>query len=399
MRGSTSSVGLRATGKKLPDEEAIACGKRLLELGKECGLDSKRQLFDLIDGRNLDGVEISSEKFYKIWTGERSKGWRSVAEHIVKLLADLQSSRGGAERAAVRDSLFADYMARIFPAKLIHSNQFIPYAWAEALLAWVESGVSTWVSALPGNGANHVLPLLKSRFQDTDLVIRSINLGALAQDETLAEALSKELGGQPDRNIHSVARALAGTGRLLLVITGVGAHDRRYGAASLSRVLAEVQSFESVPTTRIIVTLLSPLPVRHWVTGGGGGSFSLLQPVFPGRNDPAALHAWAMKTLPDRRQNELDDLVGKSCGQLDALRAAIYAQGPERDRAIQEAHRVAADGILDAVCQACVEILEKGTGSSKCVKALREAGILASTSTEPVVGEWRNVWRQEEPGT
>eukprot|EP01030_Chromulinospumella_sphaerica_P013977 gene13977-13765_t len=97
-----------------------------------------------------------------------------------------------------------------------------------------------------------------------------------------------------------------------------------------------------------------------------------------------------MKTLPARRQNELDDLVNKSCGQLDALRAAIYAQGPERDRAIQEAHRVAADGILDAVCQACVEILEKGTGPSKCVKALQEAGILTSTGTEPVVGEWRN---------
>jgi hypothetical protein len=271
------------------------------------------------------------------------------------------------------------------------------FAWLAELVEQVRSGAWTLVQVLPGNGAEDVVGILRDALVDSQII--TLDIAAIADRSQLRSAVAGgELTDPANSSEYQIAQAAAHSRELLtIVVRGWGAHEQRFGVASLTGIAEGLHAFVNVHKPRVVIVVVSPVPTNHLIPPAADGSLLGLARVTQHAADLERLEEWARVKLTGLNEADLEGLITAADGQLAAVRAASRTRSTldERLGQISAAHERSGDSILASVGSCCLEVLNGSSSKTECVRALTSAGILVpdARSYRPRVRAWAVNWK------
>jgi hypothetical protein len=273
--------------------------------------------------------------------------------------------------------------------------------WMNELVAKVQDGRSVGVEVLPGDGRDEVVRLLEFALKGESVVILPVDLAGIKDGLEFLASLGHELQPEDDATSPTIlkraaASAAGGASRLILIVRGWGAHDRRFETSSLREMSRILQNLiENVHQPDVQVVLLSPIPVDHLPGPSERGSTLNLDTVLFSETDLRQATQWGERWLT----GGAEALLAATAGRLDAVRAAVRMSDeplPKRFQAVGRAHRRAATGILEELGTCCRTTLLGKEARPDCVAVMKEAGILQDNKgpPQPGVAAWAEVWKR-----
>lgn len=168
--------------------------------------------------------------------------------------------------------------------------------------------------------------------------------------------------------------------RMILMVSGWGAHHQNRGAESLRRIASALDTFTDVQGTKFV--LASPVSLYHLLGSRKKASHSFLNeatPVSYSPRDDEEIRSWLSTRVA---AGDLDEILDDTHTQLAAVlrvlrdRASITA---ERRRAIAEEHAAAGGSILGTIGACCRKTLLSRSFHTSCKSTLLDSGILRHT--------------------